>query len=32
MRCAELLKLTSRQVKHWPEGPIAERFEIDIPG
>lgn len=32
MRCAELLQLRRVQVKHWPDGPVSERFEVDIPG
>jgi integrase len=31
MRCAELLKLSKRQVKYFPGGPAAERFEFDLP-
>lgn len=32
MRCAELLVLSKKQVKHWPGSSADQRFEFDIPG
>jgi integrase len=32
MRCAELLVLSRKQVKHWPGSSADQRFEFDIPG
>lgn len=32
MRCTELMRLSRRQVKYWPGGPVPERFEFEIPG
>jgi integrase/recombinase XerC len=32
MRCAELLVLSRKQVKHWPGSSADQRFEFNIPG
>lgn len=32
MRCAELLVLSRKQVKHWPGSSADQRFEFEIPG
>lgn len=32
MRCAELMMLSRKQVKHWPGSSADQRFEFDIPG